>query len=118
VVTTFTWPEGEYPKIDPVQVGVLLATKGGGLPVWPASWMSACSDVVFVHIRDPIGESYKLEGNTITLKASRADVSQSDEPVIFIGKRQRRLTALGSVVLGLGAITTQGLCSQDWLVLL
>lgn len=57
-------------------------------------------DMAFVHIRDPIGENYKLEGNNITLTASKADVSESDEPVTFIGKRQRRLKGSSSAVLG------------------
>ncbi|KAL2859201.1 glycosyl hydrolase [Aspergillus pseudodeflectus] len=100
VLTTATWPEGGYPKTDPVQVDALLATKGGDLPVWPASRAADRPDVAFVHIRYPIGKHYKLEGSIITLTATKADVSQSDEPVTFIGKRQRRLTGSSSVVLG------------------
>ncbi|KAL5050871.1 glycosyl hydrolase [Aspergillus fruticulosus] len=100
VLTTATWPEGEFPKIDPVQVDGLLHRKGGGPPVWPASRTADRPDVAFVHIRDPIEGNYKLKGNNITLTASKADVSQPDEPVTFIGKRQRRLKGSSSAVLG------------------
>jgi beta-xylosidase len=100
VLTTATWPEGKYPTIDPAQLDALLPAKGGDSPVWPASRAVGRPDVAFVHIRDPIGEHYKLEGSNITLVASKPDVSQSGEPVTFIGKRQRRLKGTSSAVLG------------------
>lgn len=116
-LTTATWPNGEYPVIDTVQLEVPLAIERGPSPVWPARTRVDRPDVAFVHIRDIVEENYEHDGNNITLTASNADMSQSDEPVTFIGKRQRCLDGSSSVTLSYmapssvdGFVLKTGLC--------
>lgn len=99
VLTTATWPEDEYPVIDPVQIDVPLAIKWKEPSEWPVRRNPGRPDVGFVRIRDPVEENYEHGEINITLTSSRADLSQADEPVTFIGKRQRRLDGSASATL-------------------
>lgn len=99
VLTTAIWPEGEYPVIDPVQLDVPLAIKRSESSEWPVRRKPGRPDVGFVRIRDPVEENYKHGENSVTLTSSNADLSQADEPVTFIGKRQRRLDGSASATL-------------------
>ncbi|KAH0364828.1 glycoside hydrolase family 43 protein, partial [Aureobasidium melanogenum] len=55
----------------------------------------------WLYIRDPKLQHHKIEGSTIRLMASKADISQGREPVTFVGKRQRKLDGTASVRLAL-----------------
>ncbi|KAL0944836.1 Xylosidase/arabinosidase [Colletotrichum truncatum] len=99
VLTTATWPQGEYPVIDTVHLDVPLAIEKQTSPAWPSRRSFERPDVAFVHIRDPIGESYRYDGKIITLSASKGDIAQFQEPVTFIGKRQRCLNGSSSARL-------------------
>lgn len=91
VLTTVTWPQGEYPVIDTVQVDVPLAIKRNPCSEWPIRRKPGRPDVAFLCIRDPVEENYKYDGNGVTLTSSKADLSQAKEAVTFTGKRQRSL---------------------------
>ena len=99
VLTTATWPEGEYPIIDTARLDVPLAIKGGSTAKWPVRSKPCSPGVAFVHIRDPVEENYEYDGNSVILTTSKVDVSQADEPVTFTGKRQRRLEGSASATL-------------------
>ncbi|KAH6879886.1 putative xylosidase/arabinosidase [Thelonectria olida] len=99
VLTTATWPEGEFPVIDTVQLDVQLSIKQTSSVRWPIRRKPGRSDVAFVCIRDPVKEHYKYDGNNITLTSSKADVSNPDVPVTFTGKRHRQLNGSASVKL-------------------
>lgn len=109
VLTTATWPEGEYPVIDTVQLDVPLAIKRNASSEWPVRRKPGRPDVGFVRIRDPVEENYEYDGNSVTLTSSDADLSQADEPVTFTGKRQRRLDGSASATLErLAPLATNG----------
>lgn len=99
VLTTATWPEGEYPVIDTVQLDVPLTIKRNESSAWPVRRKPGRPDVGFVRIRDPVEENYEYDRNSVTLTSSKADISQADEPVTFTGKRQRHLTGSASATL-------------------
>ncbi|KAH6879837.1 putative xylosidase/arabinosidase [Thelonectria olida] len=99
VLTTATWPKGEFPVIDPVQRDVPLAIKQNPSSDWPVRRNPDRLNVAFVHIRDPVEENYEYDGSSITLTSSKADLSQPDVPVTFTGKRQRRLDGSASATL-------------------
>jgi beta-xylosidase len=103
VLTTATWPEGEYPVIDPAQLDVPLPIEGNTTtpsPEWPTGRRKpGRPDVAFVRIRVPVEENYEYDGNNVTLTSSRVDMSQGKEPVTFTGKRQRRLDGSASATL-------------------
>ncbi|EXA39737.1 hypothetical protein FOVG_11219 [Fusarium oxysporum f. sp. pisi HDV247] len=100
VLTTASWSEGEFPVIDGVQVDVPL-------PIHESSLSSNFSiprkfgspDVAYLQIRDPVPGSYEHDGKGVTLTSSKADLNQDDEPVTFIGKRQRSLHGTSSATL-------------------
>jgi beta-xylosidase len=99
VITTATWPEGEFPVIDAVQVDVPFSTKRNTSSEWPNRRQPGRPDVGFVRIRDPVEEDYEYNGDSVTLMSRKADLSQSTEPVTFIGKRQRRLDGTAAATL-------------------
>ena len=99
VLTTATWPEGQYPVIDPAKLDVPLNIQKGLSPEWPDRRRPDRPDVSNVHIRDPVMENYQYEGDDITITAGKADLSQDSEPVTFIGRRQRHLNGSASATL-------------------
>ncbi|KAL3481508.1 glycosyl hydrolase [Aspergillus californicus] len=101
VLTTATWPEGEFPVIDPVRLDVPLPTNQGAFSEWPITRGSDRPHVAYLRIRDPMEENYEYNGNNVNLTSSKADLNQSDEPVTFTGKRQRCLDGSASATLEL-----------------
>ncbi|UPK95262.1 hypothetical protein LCI18_006197 [Fusarium solani-melongenae] len=99
VLTTATWPEGEFPVIDPVRVDVPLPAKQSSSSEYPITRRSDRPHVAYLRIRDPVEENYQYDGQNVTLISSKADLNQSDEPVTFTGKRQRRLDGSASATL-------------------
>ena len=75
VLTTASWPEGEFPVIDTVPLNVPLPARQTPSPAWPARRKADRPDVAFLHIRDPIEANYEYDENNIILTASKADVS-------------------------------------------
>lgn len=99
VLTTATWPEGEFPVIDPVRLDVPLPTRPNSSSEWPIKRKSDRPHVAYLRIRDPVEENYQYDGNNVTLTSSKADLNQSDEPVTFTGKRHRWLDGSASATL-------------------
>jgi beta-xylosidase len=93
-LTSGRWEQGGWPELDTVEIesthkfetDVVKTTKTG------LDWL---------YIRDANLEHHKLEGSTIRLTPSKADISQWQEPVSFVGKRQRELEGTASVNLAL-----------------
>ncbi|KAK5957189.1 hypothetical protein OHC33_001560 [Knufia fluminis] len=56
-------------------------------------------DADLLYLRNADLAKHKLQGSTVTLAASRADISQWSEPVTFIGKRQRSLSGVSTVTM-------------------
>ncbi|RSL53254.1 hypothetical protein CEP54_010510 [Fusarium duplospermum] len=100
VLTAATWPEGEYPVIDKVELDVPLPIKRDLSFQWPVRRSPDCLDVALVHIRDPIVENYECDGSNFILTSSKADLANPEASVTFIGKRQRHLDGSASVTLG------------------
>lgn len=111
VLTTATWPEGEFPVIDEVQPDVLLASDRpvghASPPMGPQSIKGNATghhrDFGLVHIRDPSLEKYEYEGESITMTSSIQDLNQYEEPVTFVGRRHRHLDGSASAKLRLEA---------------
>jgi beta-xylosidase len=100
VLTTATWPEGEFPVIDPVRLDVPFPPhRQGSSFEWPVTRRPDRPHVAYLCIRDPVEENYRYNGNNVTLTSSKADLDQSDEPVTFTGKRQRFLNGSASTTL-------------------
>ncbi|KAI5207933.1 glycoside hydrolase family 43 protein [Aureobasidium subglaciale EXF-2481] len=82
--------DGEWPILDTVEVSsshkfktdVVKATRSG------LDWL---------YIRDANLSDHKIEGSTIRLTPSKKDLAQWQEPVSFVGKRQRKLEGSASV---------------------
>ena len=93
-LTRGRWEQGGWPELETVEVtsshkfrtDVVKATKTG------LDWL---------YIRDANLDHHKIEGSTIRLTPSKADISQWQEPVSFVGKRQRKLEGNASVNLAL-----------------
>ncbi|XEV05024.1 hypothetical protein FSHL1_010311 [Fusarium sambucinum] len=100
VLTTVSWNQGEFPVIDAVQVDVPLPTNQSLFPSkLPVTRKLERPDVAYLQIRDPVMEHYEHDGSSVTLTSSKADLNQDDEPVTFIGKRQRSLDGTSSATL-------------------
>ncbi|RTE77711.1 hypothetical protein BHE90_007838 [Fusarium euwallaceae] len=101
VIATAQWPEGEFPTIGFAKLDVPI--KGGKqlAPAWPLkpNSSSLTPDVELMHILNPVKENYKYDSSKTTLIASKAPLSQADEPVSFVGKRQKFLDGTASVTL-------------------
>ncbi|KAJ0419166.1 glycosyl hydrolase [Aspergillus carlsbadensis] len=100
-LTTAQWPEGEYPTIDPVKLDVPVPPGTNEFPQRPAVANSRCfaPAVDLLHIRNPLTGAYEYRGRHITLVASQEGLDQGDEPVTFVGKRQRQLAGVASAKL-------------------
>ncbi|CZR49804.1 uncharacterized protein FPRO_16012 [Fusarium proliferatum ET1] len=100
VLTTASWNQGEFPVIDAVQIDVPLPTDQNLCPSkLPVARKLGRPDVAYLQIRDPVTEHYEHDGSSVTLTSSTADLNQDNEPVTFIGKRQRSLHGMSSATL-------------------
>lgn len=106
VLTTASWPCGEFPVIDPVPVKVPLPFQQGSSKISSPQTKPGKADIACLHIRDPDHSSYDFNGNVIRLTASLADLSQCDVPVTFVGKRQRLLDGSASATLDCSTLST------------
>ncbi|KAL4879559.1 glycosyl hydrolase [Aspergillus karnatakaensis] len=107
VITTATWPEGDYPVIDPATLELPSSITPRPIPEWPVkqSSRSFTPSLDLLHIRDPDEKHYRYEGSNIILKPSKASIHQSEEPISFVGKHQRQLEGESSVSLSLPTTT-------------
>ncbi|CAH0057187.1 unnamed protein product [Clonostachys solani] len=109
VLTTATWPHGGFPVIDKAQLDVPLALGGqAACSEWPSRRRVGRPEVGFVHIRDPVEGSYDYDYDgtgDIALTPGKSDLSQYEEPVTFVGRRQRHLDGSASAILRFGAAT-------------
>ncbi|GAB7335016.1 hypothetical protein MBLNU13_g06878t1 [Cladosporium sp. NU13] len=99
VLTTATWPCGEYPVIHPASVYVPLPYQDRSPSIPRPKSKPGVPDVACLFIRDPDFSKYEFHAESIVLGASKADISQCGEPVTFVGKRQRLLDGSASVTL-------------------
>ena len=109
VLTTASWPTGEFPIIHPVPVEVPLPEHFDSSSAFPPKRKPGTADIACLHIRDPDHAKYLFEDESFTLTTSKADVSQCDTPVTFIGKRQRLLDGSASATLDYAAIGSHAL---------
>ncbi|KAK2469355.1 hypothetical protein H9L39_19072 [Fusarium oxysporum f. sp. albedinis] len=100
---------GEYPVVSTVRIDVPLSIKKHASAEWLARRNPDLPDVAYVHIRDPVEANYGLQGKSIELTSSKADLSNPIKPVTFVGKHQILLDGLASVTLNyLATSTTDG----------
>jgi beta-xylosidase len=110
-LTTGEWAEGEWPKMSQVKMnpdlsnGTKLVREDGQAP------LTAEPMVDYLYIRDAKLDDHKFssDGKSITLTASKGDISQWREPVTFVGKRQRKLIGTASLVMHRPSEITAGL---------
>ncbi|EXJ68777.1 murein transglycosylase [Cladophialophora psammophila CBS 110553] len=97
-ITPGTWPEGDWPTLQPVKMAPEAAY---GRKVGKPSALSSEPLVDFCYIRDVNLRKHKIspDGRTIELISSRADLSDARGQVSFVGKRQRVLDGRSYVVL-------------------
>ncbi|OAP60240.1 hypothetical protein AYL99_05242 [Fonsecaea erecta] len=97
-ITPGSWPEGDWPTLQPVKMDPAAAY---GRQVGKPSALSSEPLVDLCYIRDVDLSKHKIsdDGKTIELISSTADLSNARDPVSFIGKRQRVLDGRSSVVL-------------------
>ena len=98
-LTTGKWDEGGWPSLDQVKSNPVLRDCSALLGPEGTPRLSAEPKVDYLYIRDAILKDHKFsdDSNTITLTASKRDLSQWREPVTFVGKRQRELHGQSSV---------------------
>lgn len=99
VLTTATWPKGEFPVIEQVQMEVPLIMDDTLSTNWHLPSESRRQHIAFVRIRDPVEDHYLYDGNAITLTASQSDLSDPEAPVTFTGKRQRHLNGSAAATM-------------------
>jgi beta-xylosidase len=105
VLTTATWPCGEYPIIHSVPVEVPIPYQDSSWSMFNPESKIGAPDVACLFIRDPDFSKYEFDKESMILSASKADVSQCEEPVTFVGKRQRLLDGSASVALDCSALS-------------
>lgn len=108
VITTASWPEGEFPVIHKAGLEAPFPRDAGSSSDWLQHRKPERPDVGFLHIRDPVLEHYKYTDKGITLTSNKADVSAWDQPVTFVGKRHRRLEGSASATLRMTASISAG----------
>ncbi|KAH7360337.1 putative xylosidase/arabinosidase [Rhexocercosporidium sp. MPI-PUGE-AT-0058] len=92
-LTPGKWDEGEWPSLNQVKSNPVLDNGTALVRAKASARVTAEPMVDYLYIRDAMLSHHKFSDNaaTITLTASSADISQWEEPVTFIGKRQREL---------------------------
>lgn len=110
-LTQVSWPEGQWPAIESVAATpsrLLVSAK-------PNLTAKQDSDEL-LFIRELTVPGYKLDGDRISLTASKSDLTYAvgTEPVSFVGRRQRLLNGTASVKVAStagvsGTNTTAGL---------
>ena len=100
-LVTAEWPEGEWPSMKQVVSSPILVNGTKLVRAVGASALRAESTVGYLYIRDAKLDHHKFsnDSNTITITASKADISEYEEPVTFVGKRQRLLDGTASVIM-------------------
>jgi len=98
-LTTGKWDEGEWPSLDQVKSNPVLRDGSAFLRPEGTPRLSAEPLVEYLYIRDAILKDHKFsdDSKSITLTASKGDLSQWTDPVTFVGKRQRELDGQSSV---------------------
>jgi hypothetical protein len=108
-LTTASWPKDEFPVIDPVKLELVLPGSDLSLHLPQIAQKSPrcfTPAVDVLHIRNPAARSYQYQGHRIALTASEGGLEQGDEPVTFLGKRQRQLAGVSHAKLRLDSIAT------------
>jgi beta-xylosidase len=98
-LTPGDWPTGGWPSLKQVipnpvlKDGTVMARAKQSIP------FQSKSGVDYLYIRNAKLEDHQvsIDGKTITIVGSKADISQWKEPVSFVGIRQRKLDAQASV---------------------
>ncbi|PVH72147.1 glycoside hydrolase family 43 protein [Cadophora sp. DSE1049] len=100
-LTTAEWPDGEWPSLKGATSNPTLADGKEIMRSEGSSTLRAEPGVDYLYIRDAKLNDHKFssDNKTITIIASKADMSQYEEPVTFVGKRQRFLDGTASVIM-------------------
>ncbi|KAL2074176.1 hypothetical protein VTL71DRAFT_7954 [Oculimacula yallundae] len=104
-LTPGRWDEGEWPSLQQVKLNPV--PEGGKALVRAAGTARLTSKplVDYLYIRDAVLDHHRIsdDSKNITLTASKADLSQWEGPVTFIGKRQREHEGRSEVSMKIGA---------------
>ncbi|PMD47085.1 glycoside hydrolase family 43 protein [Hyaloscypha variabilis F] len=100
-LTPGEWAPGEWPKLSQVKMNPILPTGKELSHTGSQPRLTASPMVDYLYIRDAQLDDHRFsrDGRTLTLIASRASFSQWQEPVTFVGKRQRTLEGTTSVLM-------------------
>jgi beta-xylosidase len=102
-ISKVEWPTEGWPIVTPIDTavkGLGVSTRKVGPPI------TAREGVDWLYLRDPILNNYSISGNNLELRSTPVDLSAPNEPVTFIGKRQRVLEGSSSVTLSTRNSTT------------
>ncbi|KAH8586560.1 putative xylosidase/arabinosidase [Bisporella sp. PMI_857] len=100
-LTGAEWLDGGWPNISRVRInpallnGAELTRQEGIAP------LASAPSVDYLYIRDPKLENYNFsdDGKTIRLIPDEGSFNQSEQPITFIGKRQRALIGQATVTM-------------------
>ncbi|CZT51356.1 related to xylosidase/arabinosidase [Rhynchosporium secalis] len=90
-LTTGTWEEGKWPTLKQVKLNPVLEDGTAITRAEGAARLTSKPLVDYLYIRDAVLSHHHIsdDAKTISLTPSKADLSQWEGPVTFIGKRQR-----------------------------
>jgi beta-xylosidase len=90
-ITGGVWPEGGWPSLNQVKMNPIKWDGKELLDNNSATKITAAPMMDFVYIRNAVMRHHNIldGGKSITLTASHADISQWQDPVSFVGRRQR-----------------------------
>jgi len=95
-LTSASWSESGWPRIDQVTI---KAVERGVFNGDNALLFTSVPGVDYLYIRDSILSNFvfSTDRKHITLTAAKGDFSQYEEPITFVGKRQRKLRGEATV---------------------
>jgi beta-xylosidase len=100
-LTVGEWSEGEWPKLSRIKKNLVLLNGKHLVRSDSHVTLTAATMVDYLYIRDAKLDDHNISSDykTITVTASKGDMSQWKNPVTFVGKRQRCLEGISSVLM-------------------
>jgi beta-xylosidase len=110
-LTAGEWSEGGWPKLSQVKMNPILPNGKELAHTKDQPRLTSALMVDYLYIRDAKLDDYKFssDGRVLTLTAASGDFSQWQDPITFVGKRQRSLEGKATVLMHKPIEVTSGL---------